>query len=197
VLLHPGRVARDRLGCRPAFSRNSSTLGWGRVLSPEGPAAHRSGCRAHPPNGAGHAPPRSRASSDLPQAESPPKDAYGANACFRRPSFLLPTPPACPGVCVVFGYRTLCTLRSSVRSTVRWRHLGPKPAASRSSEPVSAPRRGQADRQTGGPRLRGRRAVPTSASASGRAQDEQTCGCRRVRGGGCSSTLQTWCVTRL
>ena len=41
-------------------------------------------------------------------------------------------------VCAILRYRTLCTLRSSVRSTVPWRHLGPKPAPSRSSEPVTS-----------------------------------------------------------
>src|ERR1019366_6205373 len=41
-------------------------------------------------------------------------------------------------VCAILRYRTLCTLRSSVRSTVPWRHLGPKPAASRSPEPVTS-----------------------------------------------------------
>ena len=65
-------------------------------------------------------------------------DAYSAYACFPCSPPASPTPPACPRVCVVLGYRTLCTLRSSVRSTVPWRHVGPKPAASRSSEPVTS-----------------------------------------------------------
>jgi hypothetical protein len=65
-------------------------------------------------------------------------DAYRAYACFPCSLPCSPTPLACPRVCVVFGYRTLCTLRSSVRSTVPWRHVGPKPATSRSSEPVTS-----------------------------------------------------------
>jgi hypothetical protein len=95
-------------------------------------------------------------------------DAYRAYACFPCSLPCSPTPLACPRVCVVFGYRTLCTLRSSVRSTVPWRHVGPKPAASRSSEPVTSCASPGSDlSQTGGPRRRGRRAVSTSASASG------------------------------
>ena len=124
-------------------------------------------------------------------------DAYRAYACFPCSLPCSPTPLACPRVCVVFGYRTLCTLRSSVRSTVPWRHVGPKPAASRSSEPVTSCASPGSDlSQTGGP-AGGAGAPCLPPPAHQEAQDEQACGCRRVRGGGCSSTLQTWCVTRL
>jgi hypothetical protein len=152
--------------------------------------AHRQWCR--------HAPPCSNASSDLPEPGLPRRRVRR-----ERPlSWLPPSSPARLTPAIAFA---------SFMDTVPYApsgHLFDPPFPGATSAPNRrplgalspsrrAPLRGQTFRQTGGPRRRGRRALPTSASASGRARRRANLRMPPRTRRRCSSTLQTWRVTRL
>jgi hypothetical protein len=114
----------EPIECRPAASNSDvrkEATGLGEGPLP-GEGSHRpSACRVPTAIGVG-TPHRVATPRRISPSRSSPKTRTARTPTFLAPSVFSGTPHACHRVCVVHGYRTLCTLRSSVRSTVPWRH---------------------------------------------------------------------------